>query len=192
MIYPDTKLELACAKKDSRYYLMTPWLDSKGPDPLVVATDGHIIAALPAEILSDDVDGMVPLDAIKASRDKSNAFLQGGCSITLTESSAEMISGQSFPRSNGETFPDHTVVFKDHAARNEKCDILLDVAMLKRLADALHDRKGNKVLGMRLWFGKNPDGTIDGCKSVYMEPKLADDESDLPLRKGVLMPIRDK
>ena len=189
MIYPDTKIEQACAKKDSRYYLLTPWLDSTGT-PSLVATDGHILARLPVSQCGDDVDGMIPLDAIKATRDKSNVFLKGGCSVTLTESSAEMISWQSFPRSNGETFPDYERIFNDHDARNDDCDILLDVALLKRLADALHDRKGSKYLGMRLWFGKNPDGTIDGSKSVYMEPRTTADTESAG-RRGVLMPLRD-
>lgn len=64
-----THIEAACSTDETRENLRHPILtkNAKG-EPMLLATDGRIIAFVPCKPDEGDVDGMIPVDALKISR----------------------------------------------------------------------------------------------------------------------------
>lgn len=69
LVLPAARVELCAAKGDLRYYLNWPYLDLRDKKrPMLVATNGHILAAAPVEIEGDVKEGPIPAKAIQAAR----------------------------------------------------------------------------------------------------------------------------
>jgi hypothetical protein len=181
MIYPDTKIETACAIKDIRAQFNQPYYDASAS--LLVATNGQILAALPTINDADvcgytSVCGSVPLDAIKRARKMTPRGQEP--EIDLSDAEAASVNGATFTRPD-ETFPDYQAIIHDKAV--DVPDICIDAALLKRLSDALHDRNG-KDQRIKLYLPRNPDGTIDNSGQIRVE---AVDHGE---RIGLIMPCR--
>lgn len=69
VVLPAARVELCAAKGDVRYYLNWPYLDlSDKKRPMLVATNGHMLAAAPVTIEGDVKAGPIPVKAIQAAR----------------------------------------------------------------------------------------------------------------------------
>jgi len=177
MKYPDTKIESACAIKDVRQALQQPHYDAI--HDRLVSTDGSILAALPVVYPgAPGVSGAVPIDAIKhARKTKLRGF---DPAIDATDPDVVSVSGATFTRPRDVQFPDYQKVIVDKAV--DTPDICIDAALLKRLADALHDRN-SKDRRVSLYLARNTDGTVDTRGPIRVE--AAD-----PDRLGLIMPCR--
>jgi len=178
MIYPDTKIESACAVKDIRAELNQPYYDNDAF--LLVATDGQILAALPTTNPPNDasVCGPVPLDAIKHAR---KVAPRGDYpEMDLLDAKTARANGATFTRPN-ETFPNYQAIIKKKA--RDIPDLCIDAALLKRLSDALQDRIG-KDHRVNIYLPRNADGSIDNGSQIRVEPAQHSD------RLGLIMPCR--
>ena len=179
MQYPNTKIETACAIRDSRAQLTQPYYDADAA--LLVATNGQILAAIPTTDPDEHVkcvSGSVPVDAIKYAR---KASARGSDSIMdLSNAETVLVNDATFTRPS-ETFPDYRAIIQDKA-RNTP-DICIDAALLKRLSDALQDRTG-KDHRVNFYLARNPDGTIDSGSPIRVEA------AKHPERIGLIMPCR--
>ena len=181
MIYPDTKIETACAVKDVRAQLNQPYYDNDAS--LLVASNGQILAAIPTINGADicgytNVCGTVPLDAIKHARKTTPRGQEP--EINLSNVVTACVNGATFERPN-ETFPDYQKIIQEKAV--EVPDICIDAALLKRLSDALHDRN-SKDHRVKIYLPRNPDGTIDNSGQIRVEA------ADHPERLGLIMSCR--
>ena len=176
MKLPTAQIELACAKPnhDVRPYTWNVYLTSAG----WVASDDKILAFIPETETTKSEHGPVPVDAIKACRkDNRRAPL-----IYLNQT-AGVIDGPQFPRP--EPYPAAPSMMLDASIVPEKtgdCDIAIDCELLFRLQKALCE---TKYKGLRFWFAKNADGSIDPNGAVRVEPAR-----DTTGRKGAVMPMR--
>jgi hypothetical protein len=69
VVLPTGRVELCAARGDIRYYLNHPFLDlSDKKKPMLVATNGHVMAVAHVAIEGDVTEGPVPVAAIKAAR----------------------------------------------------------------------------------------------------------------------------
>ena len=180
MRYPDTKIEAVCGTDARRGAIQQPWLDVD--NKRMIATNGHVLAVLPVLPCVDDVTGTVPVDAIKAARAKGAECGgdSGECYLSAN-SDVSTANGARFQRPD-ETFVDYEKVIPKKPQNDP--DIILDAALLKRLSDALHNRKGGKDCRLAFWFSKTDRGAVDSGGSVRVQPPH-DDE-----RVGVIMPCR--
>jgi hypothetical protein len=178
MMYPDTKIESACAVKDIRAELNQPYYDNDAF--LLVATNGQILAAIPTINPPNDasVCGSVPLDAIKHAR---KAAPRGDYpEMDFPDAETARANGATFTRPT-ETFPDYQKIIQKKA--RDIPDLCIDAALLKRLSDALQDRTG-KDHRVNIYLPRNADGSIDNGSQIRVE---AAQHSD---RLGLIMPCR--
>ena len=69
VILPEARVELCASKGDVRYYLNWAYLDlSDKTQPMLVASNGRILAAAPVTIEGAVTAGPIPVEAIKAAR----------------------------------------------------------------------------------------------------------------------------
>ena len=179
MMYPDTKIENACAIKDIRGQLNQPYYDADAS--LLVSTNGQILAAIPTDSETNDptnVCGSVPLDAIKHARKTTPRG--DDPVIDLSDAETARANGATFTRPS-EAFPDYQKIIQDKA--RDTPDICIDAALLKRLSDALQDRTG-KDHRVKIYLSRSPDGSIDNGSQIRVEA------ADHPERIGLIMPCR--
>lgn len=127
------KVEKAVAgNKDGRYSIQNAYLDCEDEQPYLVATDGHILVAVPVE--ADKAEhGFISPDALKAARKGKGDVISVSCNGNLA-----LPDGQTFPRpdSQGVTFPRWRAVMPK-ADRPYVVKIGLNPTLLKNLADAM-------------------------------------------------------
>jgi len=68
IVLPCALIEDIAAKNDVRFYLNDPYLDMRGKKPMLVATNGHLLAAAPVVVSGDVPQGPIPFEAIKRVR----------------------------------------------------------------------------------------------------------------------------
>jgi len=188
MMYPDTKIENACAVKDIRAQFNQPYYDHDAC--LLVATDGQILAAIPTGseyecratgdmgAPDDSVCGSVPLDAIKYAR---KAAPRGEDPVMdLSDVEVARVMGATFARPS-EEFPDYQKIIQEKA--RDIPDLCIDAALLKRLSDALQNRTGKNHY-INIYLPRNADGSIDNGSQIRVEA------AKHPNRIGLIMPCR--
>jgi len=157
--------------RDVRAVLYEPYLDVE--TSLIVATNGHILAACPVELDEGDTSGVVSTDAIKAAikdcpvkeRDLKTASIKANGAL-------ELDNGATYPRVNNGTFPQYQRVIPDKG--KAEMVISFDAKLLKDLADAINT-PGNSQVKLHI---------VDNNSAFYVE---SDNQSDC---YGVLMPCR--
>ncbi len=176
MKIPTLKIESATAKKDVRKCMESARLDVE--NQRLIATDGHILAIIPAEIDDGDTTGPISVEAIKAARKSKSERIKANGSLVL-DNKAE------FPREDLGQYPDVDRVFKLGAAdkRDEShIDVRFDARLLLRLAEAI-STSCKDSLGVQLSFTRRDDGTIDDTAPILVFGKDGG--------KGLLMPMRN-
>ena len=133
-----------------------------------IATDGTCMAVVPVERAGIDVDGPIPIDALKASRARN----EGGL-IALEKGAAVLGSGVSYPRDHGE-FVEWRKVLPVNSVVPEYT-ISLNPAALAQLAAALG--VAGRPAGVTLFFyGEN--------SPIAVRPRISGESY------GVIMPMR--
>lgn len=171
MKIPKSKIELATSQEPSRYTLQAVHYDAE--KKRFAATDGHILAVIPAEVSEGDHSGLISLDTMKALRQ-----LQKPSKIALEVSTNGKISAEwGGSKIENEyatgTFPDIDRVMPKF---DGKPTIGIDAALLIRLAQALSENCTNKRAVVSLWI-KDANSAIG--------VKVGDSDAE-----GVIMPVR--
>ena len=134
------KLESVVSKDDTRPAIMQPFIQGGR----AIATDGKMLASVPIETEEgEEVEGMrIPVDALKAAR-KATLKLFPDSTLTLTEKSASVLSGASFPVLHHEvTLPKVAEIVSAKLEKEEAAFcVTLDIDLLKRLSEALGTEK---------------------------------------------------
>lgn len=167
-----TQIEKSAAKKDIRENLNYVYLDRD--NDRLLATDGHILAVVPAQCADDDVSGYVSVDAIKAARkaNKHDATIKANGSLAV-------VNGPTFDRPDpGLPFPDIDRVIPEVTGDP---DIALNAKLLLQLAEAISDTP-NRIVHLR--FARNSAGDICGSSAVHVT------SGNNPDNFGVIMPVR--
>ena len=187
MRMPMVEIEKACAVEDStRPYLHTPWLFVA--QAKIVASNGAIMAAVPVEVEDGDVDGPVPLAALKAAR-KFAGRMYEEMVIECGPESCITPDGVAYPRDfNVGNFPPQWEKYFP-VPDDELPDFVLNAALLETLAKALTvpERKKREFdhpkHGVALWCGRRGDGSLDITKAIRVETHALG-------AVGVIMPQR--
>ena len=171
--FPNTKIEKAAAVKGARYYLYDPYYDAETKQ--VIATDGYILAILPATNTDSQLSGPIPITAIKQARKLDKTALQ--IDLSSTEH-AETMDSMKAPRPDVQ-FPDFKRIIKE--PQEDDFTLGIDAALLFKLSEALNNSKKSSV---KLRFSRDSRGEPDFNSSIRVEVNADDD------RFGVIMPMR--
>lgn len=164
--------ELIASKDETRSMLLEPWLDVV--NKVVVASNGHMLVAVPVETGEGDTTGVMPSEALKAGRKAAKGLAEVEIAAN---GAATTTSGASFVRKDMNFVPWQAVVPSYRKGDKDTITIFFDANYLKQLVDAL----GCDGL-VSLTFPKSND---DDPIVIRSESKSA--------REGeiaVLMPIR--
>lgn len=172
-IHKDCKIELATSKDASRHVITEPYLDMV-QSPVMVATNGAMLAVVPVETDIEDKTGFVTAEALKAERKAKLGMLCNG--------ELKITNGPAFFRPDNGKFPnwrtilpaeDREVVFK----------VGINVKMLWELCQAIGCETA------QLEFGDTLNGIVVKPTSVhspyYPSKPCANDKA-----YGVIMPTR--
>jgi DNA polymerase III sliding clamp (beta) subunit (PCNA family) len=164
MKLPSNQIEKAAAgPKEARAYLRQVVLSVE--NKTLTACDGHILAVISIEPEAGDTSGYIPQDVFKAARKSKRGLI-------VAHGALDVVGAATFWRpteaSEGRYPPVYKIIPKKP---NRAPDILLDAALLLRLAQAVNE-SGTCV---KLWV-------IDKHAAVYAEPTKGDGF-------GVIMPL---
>lgn len=168
----NSKPESVVNKNDARTALLNCYVDTTGPQPHLVATDGHMLVAIPV-IATTDEQGYVSPVALKAARKlaKKNELAEIACNGSLG-----LTDGTQYPRPTQEEygrFPQWQMVLPK-PDRPTAVRIGVNAAYLKAIADALGQDEVILEIGA--------EGAVD---PIVVLPMTRTDT-----RKAVLMPIK--
>lgn len=156
MKIPASKIELATSQEPSRYTLQAVKLDIQMQQ--FVATDGHILAAIPAEVSSEDHAGLISLDTMKALRGLQKEAQKQAKHLGTSADVPVQMNGKVSAEWMGVKI-EHAYVegsFPNYEQIKPKMEgsptITLDVAMLTRLAQALDAEATPKKAVVSLWI----------------------------------------
>jgi hypothetical protein len=166
----ECKVELAASDDKTRSCLTEPYLCFDSSNPVVVATDGRIMAIVPAEVSpTEDSSGWVSEGALKAARKSNNEII---CNYSL-----KVTNGPTFPRPNLGQFLNWKMVVPSND-RPVKFTAKFDAELLWNLARAI----GTKHV--QLDFGEDGDPILVKPVSSEKHPAAS------PEAKGLLMPLK--
>ena len=176
MKIPSNKIESAASQDPfSRYTLSAVQLDVE--HKRLMATDGHILAIIPAEVEPEDHSGLISLETIKAirgmeKRSKASCKVQTNGKVT-----AHSISGEHLEQeySTGR-FPNVDMVVPKF---DGPPTVSIDVRLLMRLAEALKSEA----------IGKNEPAFVSLWVKDANSPVLVKSTKDAD-SVGVIMPCR--
>ena len=128
-IHKDCKIELAASKDETRFAITEPYLDMVN-EPVMVATNGMMMAIIPVEVNEHDKQGYVTGESLKAMRKvKFNPEVTCNGQLSVKD-------GPSFPRPDNGQYPNwrQVVPAKD---REVKFSVGLNARALWELAQAM-------------------------------------------------------
>lgn len=148
MKIPEAKIELATSQEASRYTLQAVKLDVE--QKKLIATDGHILACIPAEVAADDHSALIALDVMKSLRAIKKQQKHGEPQVTTNgKITVESLNTRSeFPLAEG-SFPNYEAVKPKMEGPHT---IGIDAALLLRLAQALSGDNTSKQARVKLWI----------------------------------------
>lgn len=177
MKIPTNKIEAAAATEASRYTLQAVKLDVQ--QKRLMATDGHILAVIPAEVSADDHSGLISLETFKNIRG-----MEKRCKLAVEvklngKVTAESPTGERLEHEYATgTFPNVDMVIPKF---DGPATISFDVKLLLRLAEALKSEP----------MGKHEPGFVslwikDVNSPILVKSTKSEDKGAI----GVLMPCR--
>jgi hypothetical protein len=172
VVLPKARIEVCAADPEceGRIYLCHPYLDLSEPaQPMLVATNGHVLAAAPVKIEGEVPEGPLSKDALKYVRD------DGDCRMFFDGDMHGLKGEAMFKRPPPVKFPSWRKV----AVPNSDPVISFDGAYLDLIQTELGRRKG-----IALSFARLPDGSIDRAAAARV--RLTDNRDVLVL----LMPMK--
>ena len=149
------KLHRACAKENSRYAINGAYLDKYGESPLLVATNGRILAAVPVDDADGDTAQIVPADAVKNATTGAGVFGLISANGHIKSSRGPGKPETEYPKFDDDArFPvwRDVVPNAEDSSKGEWLTIGLDASLLHDLANAIGS-DGKVRLRIRL----NPD-----------------------------------
>jgi DNA polymerase III sliding clamp (beta) subunit (PCNA family) len=166
------KIESAATRDESRSYT-DPWLDVASR--LLVATDGHILAAVPVEVEEGERSRFISSEALKAGR---KAARKGSpVDVIDCEGRSQVVGGPVFPCEQARKFPAYEQIIPESKEGDPGTfTVGLDVALLRRLADAIGS-EGSVALTFR---AEDPLAPILVRDATSREPGTV----------GIIMPVR--
>ena len=178
------KIEEACSKDETRYVLNSPYFTTdprKGETngrPVLVATDGYIIAVVPVWVPEEggDLGGQIPIEAF--AKRKNRRHKEDGewvvepqaVNIDATKIGSVSVNGAQIERQTV-GFPNWPVV--EASMDDSEIVVPLDAELLYRLARALGSKR--VVLGIK-----------KGRNAIAVEPTMNADRAV----RGTIMGIR--
>ena len=173
MKMPNRNISKATAgPRQFRRVMEEPYLDTE--NSLIVATDGHILAACPVELDEGDTSGNVSSEAIKAALKSSPVKSRSAKTANIkANGSLELDNGATYPRENLGQFPDYKRIIPD--LDKAEMVISLDAKLLKDLADAINT-PGSSIVTLHIKdnataFYVDSDALSD-CYGVIMPCKV--------------------
>ncbi len=184
VVLPDALIEDLAGKKDIRFYLNSPYLDLRGDKPMLVATNGHLLAAASVEISGDVEQGPIPTEAIKRVRkdDKNmgintkHLYFEGGrCGTGKVMFEREHMDCK---------YPDWTNIVKTKVTAETKPDITFDARYFKTMQDVL--APGEKVgeAGIAIFLERDANGDVDPESAFHVKCRKRGDVI------AIIMPMR--
>lgn len=174
-IHKDCKIELATSKSMARKVISEPYLDMK-EKPVMVATNGAIMAIVPVEVGADDVAGHVGVGALKLMRKSKRE------EAAVTKDFVEIDGVGKVLRPDLGQFPNWRLSLPEKD-RETVFEVGISVKMLWELCQAIGCETA------RLKFANNLDGIIveptsSGTVNYPAKPAANPDAY------GVIMPTR--
>ena len=184
LVLPVAKVELCTAKGNVRYYLNYPYLDlSDKKKPMLVATNGHVLAAAPVLIGSKVKEGPLPLAALKAARAVRSKQPQIGHRLYL-EGAMVGTGDVMYKRPDGDfKFPDWRKVFVPPET-DRKPDVRFNGNYMKLMQDVF----GGTLMmtGLSVFLGRDGKAT-DPTKPILVRGSNPDARDTI----AVVMPMRN-
>lgn len=163
-----------CAFPDLlRHNLMEPYLTEYDGKPAVVATNGMILAIVPAEMVEGDCHGQVTKRALNEARRQAPKPVKTRLGMSFSSPAASMqASGDKFVMPDGTSFPRKAIEYPKFASvipdpKRKGIRIGINPTLLMKLANALGSPKQ-----VNLELGENtldvirvttPDNRVLGC-----------------------------
>ena len=165
-IDPKWKLEKVAAPRQDNRFATEHVMVENGH---IIATDGRGLVAHPIELGELDQNGLISVEAIKASR-KNDGNLTAGENVTA--------GGVTYPRPEKRSYPAWAAVIPDYPNDDAHVRVVIDAKLLLDIADALgaqkSDRRGSKIVSLTF-----PTG---GTRPILVQ---VENEGSV----GVLMPL---
>jgi hypothetical protein len=136
-VHKNAKIEAACSTDATRPALSEPYLDLTNGKPVLVATNGRILASIPVEVSEHDVTGYVCAEALKIARKaaKSSQPAEVGCVAGLA-----LADGRPLPRNGQAAAQNYPANWRQVVPADFKAPIAvirLDARELWQLAQAM-------------------------------------------------------
>jgi hypothetical protein len=158
MKIPKERIEDAASKDSGRYVLMNVMLD-KGN---LIASDGRIVAVVPAEGSELDSEGLIPADAFSSARQLSSGEMRvGKKSVIIRKKKDRTERIVCIERDTESGYPEWGIVFKERAEK-PSLQIRIDPYLIMKIAKALGVKEGK---GLDFSF-RDPHKTIFVSSSV--------------------------
>lgn len=174
----ECKIEGVVARENTRYAITGVKLDAERKR--LLATDGRMLVELPIPAMKDETTAILPCETFKACR-------KGGKDVTCRihcDGEQVTVSGRSdekkLPVETKGKFPDVDEVLKDAFDGKHTVRLCLNVAYLKKVADAL----GSDIVELYI---KVKPGTKIVTKPIGVRPR--GEEPPAPDARGVIMPL---
>jgi hypothetical protein len=185
--FPWSKIETVVPASGDRPTLEDVWFD-KGKSQLV-ATDGFILAVIPVDSQEGDVEGHIPMDAIKEGRRKardSRLYIGSKQATVWVEFNGE----KEYERPDL-PFPDYEQIVPSYNPDDDDVvQICLDARRLMQLAEALcqqQDRANKNGTKKYDAFGVTLTAKKGGICPILVHPIW--DNGKRKGRYGVIMPM---
>lgn len=188
MLLPSHKIERAAIdpEEEGRYALNFVHVNAR--KKRLEASDGKILAVVPAELEGEDeilLDELVPIDTTKRARKAAGKRAPRRLSTTPDGKSHGMIDGASVPKPEGTTpFPDIDAVTPDPGDRVP--DLILNPRLFLALHEAISSGEyedQDRAPSIALWFKRDGEGRPDFTSGIYAQAV------DGNGAYGVIMPI---
>lgn len=175
-----------CPKEATRYAIPHPWLDlSDSAKPVLVATDGKILAVVPVSDVCDETSGPVPKEALR------DAFKVKGQHKGRVEANGKAVvygTGATYVRPDaGCTMPD----WRQIVPKCNRFTVCLDANLLAKLQDVLEQAQPG-LPGVMLSMDIDADGKVDTSVPILVQ-RLSSQAGpiDGTAAFGVIMPISE-
>jgi len=179
IVLPDVLVEDLAAKGDVRHYLNEPYLDKRGKQPMLVATNGHLLIAAPVEIVGEVPQGPIPTEAIKRCRKTDKTLPPRMCFDADMCGTGKVM----FERENMDCkYPEWTNIVPK-MKKGVAPDICFDARYFQAMQAALAPSAKIGTAGTAVFLQRKENGDVDPRASFRVMCKHDD-------VIGVIMPMR--
>ena len=164
MKIPTILIENATSKDKTGYMMQSVYLDTIGKR--LIATEGHILSSIAAEVGADDVSGCIPAEALRTARkllkEKRNKYMSSPVEIAVNGKVkvSDGVATLEFEKLDG-TFPNYQLIL-DQSLTGDKMSrpatITFNVNQLLQLAQALGEPNRDKehIVSLRIENAMKP------------------------------------